>query len=255
MTNESIEASNQGQKLDKESKINITKTIHKTHHKSNSGSSGSSKGASLKSQSKQNSMASGHSVSDQNMKLSDPLPSASHNSPALVTEKMIGEGLQAKVYKAVSPDKPSDTQCVKVFFPFKNLDQLYSAETEFKIARLLEGHPNTIKIYTFEMDKQIQVEGNNEIRNFMNMEYCEHGDLYDFMSKYTHYAKQQKWPNKGLINHDVDLMKSMMIQIVDAVSALHNKTNCAHLDLKLENILITKDGILKLCDFGFCLYS
>lgn len=89
----------------------------------------------------------------------------------------------------------------------------------------------------------------------MNMEYCANGDLYDFMSKYTHSAKQKNWPNKGLINHDVDLMKSMMIQIVDAVSALHNKTNCAHLDLKLENILITKDGILKLCDFGFCLYS
>lgn len=152
MTNDHLDATNQANKLDKVGKVDMAKPTHKTHHKSNSGSSGSSKGTSLKSQSKQHSMASGHSVTDQNMKQSDPIPPASLNSPVLTTEKLIGEGLQAKVYKAYAAHKPSETQCVKVFFPFKNLDQVYSADTEFKIARLLEGHPNIIRINTFEKD-------------------------------------------------------------------------------------------------------
>ena len=32
---------------------------------------------------------------------------------------------------------------------------------------------------------------------------------------------------------------------------MHEKTGYAHLDLKLENVLISNEGCLKLCDFGF----
>jgi serine/threonine protein kinase len=41
------------------------------------------------------------------------------------------------------------------------------------------------------------------------------------------------------------------MQIIDSLSLLHNKAKYAHMDLKLENILISNDGLLKLCDFGF----
>lgn len=39
--------------------------------------------------------------------------------------------------------------------------------------------------------------------------------------------------------------------MIEAVDYLHNKIGVAHLDLKLENILIGSDMKLKLCDFGF----
>lgn len=39
-------------------------------------------------------------------------------------------------------------------------------------------------------------------------------------------------------------------QVVQAVQYLHETMNTAHLDLKLENILLTKDDSVYLCDFG-----
>ena len=34
------------------------------------------------------------------------------------------------------------------------------------------------------------------------------------------------------------------------MNALHTQAGLAHLDIKLENVLIGQDGSLKLCDFG-----
>lgn len=46
------------------------------------------------------------------------------------------------------------------------------------------------------------------------------------------------------------LLKIMFLQLIDAISALHNKAGYAHMDIKLDNILISNEGNLKLCDFG-----
>ena len=46
-------------------------------------------------------------------------------------------------------------------------------------------------------------------------------------------------------------MKSICVQLIKGLSALHNQAGFAHMDIKLENILIADDGSLKFCDFGF----
>ena len=46
-------------------------------------------------------------------------------------------------------------------------------------------------------------------------------------------------------------MRYLFSQICDGVDTLHIKAQYAHLDIKLENILIGNDYKLKLCDFGF----
>jgi serine/threonine protein kinase len=58
-----------------------------------------------------------------------------------------------------------------------------------------------------------------------------------------------------LLLSDKPLLKVMFMQLIDAVSALHNKAGFAHMDIKLDNILIANNGCLKLCDFGLSTYE
>ncbi|XP_065212940.1 cyclin-dependent kinase-like 1 isoform X3 [Planococcus citri] len=46
------------------------------------------------------------------------------------------------------------------------------------------------------------------------------------------------------------LIKQIVWQILQGVDYCH-KHNCIHRDIKPENILITEQGVVKLCDFGF----
>lgn len=69
------------------------------------------------------------------------------------------------------------------------------------------------------------------------MEYCQNGDLFDFVKK------------NGKLSEG--LAKNLFHQLLDSLDFLHNKVGVAHLDLKLENVLIGNNFQVKLCDFGF----
>lgn len=75
-----------------------------------------------------------------------------------------------------------------------------------------------------------------ENKVWMALEYCPGKELYD------HLLKLQRIPIK-----DCSLM---FAQISSALYYAHS-LNCVHRDLKLENILLDKDGNTKLTDFGF----
>lgn len=73
--------------------------------------------------------------------------------------------------------------------------------------------------------------------HYMSLEYCPFGDLFDLVS------------NSGKLN--ISLAKTIFLQLLDGVEYLHTQSKLAHLDLKLENVLISNDFTFKLCDFGF----
>ncbi|XP_072360258.1 cyclin-dependent kinase-like 4 isoform X3 [Scyliorhinus torazame] len=68
------------------------------------------------------------------------------------------------------------------------------------------------------------------------LEYCDHTVLNEL----------ERYP-RGLPEA---MVKNIMWQMLQAINFCH-KHNCIHRDVKPENILITKQGIIKLCDFGF----
>ncbi|AAS51359.1 ACR133Cp [Eremothecium gossypii ATCC 10895] len=75
-----------------------------------------------------------------------------------------------------------------------------------------------------------------ETRVWMALEYCPGNELYDYL------LLKQRIP--------LDETRRLFAQIVSAVFYAHS-LQCVHRDLKLENILLDKNGYAMLTDFGF----
>jgi len=121
------------------------------------------------------------------------------------------------------------------------------------VSKILENHPNIIKINSFQKQMPIKINGEEQLRDFLTLDYCENSDLFEFMSKYAKNQAERGLAQqfgKGMLVSDLTLLKNLYLQLIDGISALHH-AQYAHMDIKLENILISKEGILKFCDFGF----
>ncbi len=71
----------------------------------------------------------------------------------------------------------------------------------------------------------------------MAMEYCPNGDIFNTIKTSGKFQPE--------------LSRHYFSQLLDAVETIHNYGEVAHLDLKLENILLDAKFQLKVCDFGF----
>ena len=78
----------------------------------------------------------------------------------------------------------------------------------------------------------------NELRIYFVMPYIQGGELFDVI------LQQKKLTE--------DTIKFYAVQIILAIGYLHDKS-IIHRDLKLENILVDKDGYLKLIDYGLAM--
>jgi len=106
-------------------------------------------------------------------------------------------------------------------------------------------------MYDYQKEQNIVIDGLYVPSNFLIIEYCSNGDLYEFMRNFTkHYASLGSM-SKGLLYHNVGLLRQIFVQLLNALDSLHNQAGYAHMDIKLENILISENGTLKLADFGF----
>ncbi|KAL6948963.1 hypothetical protein ACO0QE_001444 [Hanseniaspora vineae] len=175
-----------------------------------------------------------------------------------VQAKCIGEGACGLVYKISSNNiancANSTVFAVKRFSPrVLNEDVQYFYEKiiiEYEIGKILSNcHLNFIKIYGLYVDQygshtsekySTEDEYHHELMKFpkfsMAMEY---GQM-----EFIDLVLQEK---NTLTDHEIHCYFK---QIVNAVAFMHNECNMVHRDLKLDNCVIIKPGVLKLIDFG-----
>ncbi|KAI0912173.1 kinase-like domain-containing protein [Ustulina deusta] len=146
--------------------------------------------------------------------------------------KHLGKGATSKVTLMVRKGCPGELYAAK---EFRSKTASESAEeyenkikSEYSIAKSLH-HPNVIETVRLCTDHGRW----NHV-----MEYCSEGDLFSLVSK--KYLREE--------GRDVDRI-CLFKQLCQGINYLHNN-GIAHRDIKLENLLITKDSKLKITDFG-----
>lgn len=142
----------------------------------------------------------------------------------------IEEGGYGKVYKAKNKNDeifaikkiPIDSRFLILE---KNSEYLYFKSEINKV-----HNENLIKYYDVFIEKNYL---------YVVMEFFEGIDLVDFVIENENEGIQE------------DLIKDLMIQIIKGLKILHDN-NFYHRDIKLENIMLSKNKKIKIIDFGLC---
>ncbi|KAI1131011.1 kinase-like domain-containing protein [Nemania abortiva] len=146
--------------------------------------------------------------------------------------KHLGKGATSKVTLMVRKGCPGELYAVKEFRPRTSIESPEEYEkkikSEYSIAKSLH-HPNVVETVRLCIDHGRW----NHV-----MEYCSEGDLFSLVSK--KYLREE--------GRDVDRL-CIFKQLCQGINYLHTN-GIAHRDIKLENLLITKESKLKITDFG-----
>ncbi|XP_018421754.1 PREDICTED: cyclin-dependent kinase-like 1 [Nanorana parkeri] len=138
----------------------------------------------------------------------------------------IGEGSYGIVFKCRNRDT-GQIVAIKKFLESEDDPVIKKiALREIRMLKQLK-HPNLVNLLeVFRRKRKLH----------LVFEYCDHTVLHEL----------DRHP-RGVPEH---LVKSIIWQTLQGVNFCH-KHNCIHRDVKPENILITKQLVIKLCDFGF----
>ncbi|XP_072437354.1 cyclin-dependent kinase-like 4 isoform X1 [Chiloscyllium punctatum] len=138
----------------------------------------------------------------------------------------IGEGSYSVVFKSRNKDTGQIVAIKKFMESEDNPFIKKVAVREIHILKQLK-HNNLVNlIEVFRRKRKLH----------LVLEYCDHTVLNEL----------ERYP-RGLPE---TMVKNIMWQMLQAINFCH-KRNCIHRDVKPENILITRQGVVKLCDFGF----
>ncbi|KAL5543966.1 hypothetical protein UlMin_007750 [Ulmus minor] len=139
----------------------------------------------------------------------------------------INEGTYGVVYKARDKKTEEIVALKKVKIDVKKEDGFpITSLREINILSCLRN-PSIVDVKEVVMDADDGV--------YMVMEYMEN-DLKGLLEKMSH-------------PFSIGEVKSLMLQLLEGVKYLHDNW-VLHRDLKTSNLLINKDGVLKICDFG-----
>lgn len=146
--------------------------------------------------------------------------------------KHLGKGAASRVTLMARKGCPGELYAVKEFRGKSNRESQDDYEkkikSEFSIGKSLH-HPNIVET--------IRLCTNHGRWNHV-MEYCSEGDLFSLVQKGFFKGEDRRKDRLCLFK-----------QLVQGVNYLH-MNGIAHRDIKLENLLVTKDSKLKITDFG-----
>jgi len=156
------------------------------------------------------------------------------NSYAL--EKAIHAGKSnIRILKATD-SASKETVAIKLFPKSKSRKCMPNFFNEERSASQL-SHPHILKYHAFYEDALIQL-GKDEFKEYsaIVMEYIPYGDLFGLVS-------QRPFSEK--------LSRTFFKQVLSAIKYLHSE-GLAHLDIKLENVLVDVNDGVKVIDFDAC---
>eukprot|EP01017_Pseudomicrothorax_dubius_P031284 TRINITY_DN3979_c0_g1_i2.p1 TRINITY_DN3979_c0_g1~~TRINITY_DN3979_c0_g1_i2.p1 ORF type:complete len:180 (+),score=52.38 TRINITY_DN3979_c0_g1_i2:57-596(+) len=139
----------------------------------------------------------------------------------------IGEGAYGVVYKAEDQVANKMVAIKKMMMQIDHEGIPSTALREISLLREIE-HDNVVKL----LDLIIE-----DGKFYLIFEYLDR-DLKDFLASYP----PEKFPEPRLV-------RSLMRQLLEGVASCHAK-RVLHRDLKPQNILLGKDNLLKIADFG-----
>ncbi|CAG9464648.1 unnamed protein product [Pedinophyceae sp. YPF-701] len=171
--------------------------------------------------------------------MSDSAPKASSEAEFKVYDSVaeyeklgrIGEGTYGVVYKARHRPTGRIVALKRVRMDREKDGVPVTALREIRVLQACR-HPNVVAL-------ERVVTGSSAGSVFLVFEFCEHdlGRLIDARRKLFTLSE----------------VKGLLQQLLHAVEFLHDRWT-VHRDIKLSNLLMTNQGVLKLCDFGLARY-
>ena len=151
-----------------------------------------------------------------------------HKDISVYLGELIYEGSYCSIYKGLNLSS-GEIICVKRYYK-NDLDEIKSEIDLFELMKEREpkNNMNIIKYYGYKYEDETY---------FLFLEYVSDDNLKKIIKLYG-----------GKLNEK--LIKIYTKQILKALLFLHNELKVAHRDIKCTNILLDKNGIIKLIDFG-----
>ena len=144
--------------------------------------------------------------------------------------EIIYESPRSVIYKGLDLNT-GEILCVKRYIDKNETEELKKEIELFELIKENVGENyvnNIIKYYGFNCDDDA---------NLLFLEYATGDNLKKIIKLYG-----------GSLNEK--LIRNYLKQILQGLNFLHNKLKVAHRDIKCSNILLDKNGIIKLIDFG-----
>ena len=148
--------------------------------------------------------------------------------------QLIGKGSSCKVYTVLSKSD-NKLYAIKESSSKENEDIIKNEVSIFK--QLNNESPYIIHFYDFFKGKN----EHNKPCLCIQLEYCEYGNIREIL---------KKGKKLGITITEVEI-SAIIYMVLQGINFIHKK-NLVNRDIKGRNILVGKNGSVKLCDFGIC---